>query len=160
MFGLKTGCIEKNVSDISQKLTGATNRNTPEFLQVSEMTGEDPAAHLRRIVEVIQGSDRHHNAFRTWVEMGNISGLFVFQNYTVQIQSKDLLWDVPTRWVTTEKMIKRCISMRIVSLPTSFRDLIWMTIIFLRLSIPSSHNQDLVSSIWHSPGKNGISSTQ
>lgn len=146
MFVSRTGCVENNVSDTSEKLTGTTNRNTPEFIQIPETTsGQDPVAHLQKIVEVIQGSDHYRNAFRTWVEIGNKSGLFVFQNTTVQIQSKELLQDVPTRWASTENMIKRCISMRLVSLSILSCDPIWMTIICLRLSIPSSHNQDVVS---------------
>ena len=127
MFGSRTGCVkEDNVSDSSKNLTDATNRNeAPKFIRTFEGTsGQDSIARLRRIVKTILSSESHCNAFMTWIEIGNRNGLFVFQNKTVQIQPKKLLLDVPTRSDSTKKMIKRCISMRLVSPCTLFHDLI------------------------------------
>jgi len=77
---------------------------------------QDPIACLRRIVMKIRSSGQRRDAFMTWIETGNKSGLFVLNNKPVQIQAKQLLRDVRTRWDSTYRMITRCIEMRLVSL--------------------------------------------
>jgi hypothetical protein len=76
---------------------------------------QDPILRLRRIVVAIRSSGKRREAFMNWIEIGNKSNLFVFQGKSVQIQPKQLLRDVRTRWDSTFKMIKRCIEMRLVS---------------------------------------------
>lgn len=78
---------------------------------------QDPIARLRKIVMAIRSSGQRREALTTWIETGNQSGLFVLQNGPVQIQPKQLLRDVRTRWDSTYQMIKRCIEMRLVKVP-------------------------------------------
>ena len=77
---------------------------------------QDPVAHLRKIVIKIQSSGQRRDTFMTWIDIGNKNGSFVLNNKAVQIQPKQLLRDVRTRWDSTYQMIKRCIEMRSVSL--------------------------------------------
>jgi hypothetical protein len=77
---------------------------------------QDPIARLRKIVMTIRSSGQRRDAFYTWIEAGNKSGLFVLNNKPVQILLRQLLRDVRTRWDSTYQMIKRCIEMRLVSL--------------------------------------------
>jgi hypothetical protein len=76
---------------------------------------EDPITRLRKIVIVIRSSGQRREAFMSWIDNGNKSGLFVFQKQRVMIQPRQLLRDVKTRWDSTYLMIKRCIEMRLVS---------------------------------------------
>jgi hypothetical protein len=76
---------------------------------------QDPIARLRKIVMVIRSSGQRRDTFSKWIETGNKSGLFVLQNKPVQIQPKQLLRDVRTRWDSTYYMIKRCIEMCLVT---------------------------------------------
>lgn len=80
---------------------------------------QDPIARVRKIVMTIRSSGQRRDAFMKWIETGNKSGLFVANNKPVQIQPKQLLRDVRTRWDSTYQMIKRCIEMRLVSLHSS-----------------------------------------
>jgi hypothetical protein len=80
---------------------------------------QDPIARLRKIIMVIRSSGQRRDAFVRWIQTGNQNGLFVLNNKAVQIQPKQLLRDVRTRWDSTYQMIKRCIEMRLVSLPLS-----------------------------------------
>ena len=77
---------------------------------------QDPITRLRKIVMTIRSSGQRRDALTTWIETGNKSGLFVFNNKPIEIQPKQLLQDVRTRWDSTYLMIKRCIEMRLVSL--------------------------------------------
>jgi hypothetical protein len=77
---------------------------------------QDPISRLRNIVMAIRSSGQRRDAFINWIENGNKSGLFVFENKATQIQPKQLLRDVRTRWDSTYQMIMRCIEMRLVSL--------------------------------------------
>jgi len=79
---------------------------------------QDPIARLRKIVVAIRSSGQRRDAFQSWIESGNKSGLFVLQNKPVQIEPRQLLRDVRTRWDSTYQMIKRCIEMRLVSSST------------------------------------------
>ena len=76
---------------------------------------QDPIACLRKIVMVICSSGQRCDTFSRWIETRNKSGLFVLQNKPVQIQPKQLLRDVRTRWDSTYFMIKQCIEMRLVT---------------------------------------------
>lgn len=116
MFGSKTGCVEEDiVSDISENLTSATYRNEGlEFINEAAFV-QDLIARLRRIVWTILHSEQQRNTFMTWIETSNKNGSFVLGNKPVQIQPKQLLRDLPTRWDSTHQMIKHCISMCLVS---------------------------------------------
>lgn len=76
---------------------------------------QDPITRLRKIVMAIRSSGQRRDALMAWIETGNKSGLFVYQNRPVQIEAKQLLRDVRTRWDSTYLMITRCIEMRLVS---------------------------------------------
>lgn len=106
-----------NDDDDPEDETGA--RNTDEgrgFGQTFEgACAQDPIARLRKMVVTIRSSGQRRNAFMKWIETGNKSGLFVLQNKPVQIEPRQLLRDVRTRWDSTYQMIKRCIEMRLVS---------------------------------------------
>jgi hypothetical protein len=108
---------------------------------------QDPIARLRKIVMAIRSSGQRREAFMTWIETGNNSGLFVLQNNCVQIQPRQLLRDVQTRWDSTYQMMKRCIEMRLVSL--TFYSIICMTIIYFRLSTLFLHALEAISVTWH-----------
>lgn len=109
----------------------------------------DLITRLRRIVTAIQQSMRHRDALMEWIETGNMRGLFLINNEPVQIQSKELLRDVPTRWYSTYQMIQRCIEMRLVS--PIFYSMIPMIKIrlnrYFRRSTPSSLDQEAISRI-------------
>jgi hypothetical protein len=64
---------------------------------------QDPIAGLRKIVMKIQSSRQRCDAFMTWIETGNNSGLFVVNNRPVKIPPRQLLRDVRTslRWDST-----------------------------------------------------------
>jgi hypothetical protein len=79
---------------------------------------QDPIARLRKIVMKIRSSGQRRDAFMTWIETGNKSGLFVVNNRPVEIPPRQLLRDVRTRWDSTYLMLKRCIEMRLVSPPS------------------------------------------
>ena len=89
----------------------------PGFIDKSfdDARAQDPIARLRKIVMKIRSSGQRRDAFTSWINAGNNSGLFVLNNKPVQIQPKQLLRDVRTRWDSTYQMIKRCIEMRLVS---------------------------------------------
>ena len=117
-------CLEKMSSAVapendndSEELIDKSNTDEVRGLgQSFEATcAQDPIARLRKIVMVIRSSGQRRDAFSRWIETGNKSGLFVLQNKPVQIQPKQLLRDVRTRWDSTYCMIKRCIEMRLVS---------------------------------------------
>ena len=82
---------------------------------------QDPISRVRNIVMAIRSSGQRHDAFINWIENGNKSGLFVFQGKATQIQPKQLLRDVRTRWDSTYLMIMRCVEMRLVS----FYSILW-----------------------------------
>ena len=132
-------------------------RNTDEgrrFGQSFEAAcAQDPIASLRKIVMAIRSSGQRRDTFMRWIETGNQSGLFVSNNNPVQIQPKQLLRDVRTRWDSTYQMIKRCIEMRLASLPL-FHDFFELTICFRQLT-PFSCDQEAISRIWHCRRKNG-----
>jgi hypothetical protein len=98
---------------------------------------QDPIACLRKIVMVIRFSGQHCDTLR--IEMGNQNGLFVLNDRPVQIQPRQLLQDVRTRWDSTYQMIKRCIEMRLVCLPL-FYHCFELTIFFRQLT-PFLHDQ-------------------
>ena len=100
---------------------------------------------LHKINMEIQSSGQHRDALMRWIEMGNQSGLFVLNNKPVQIQLKQLLQDVQTRWDSMYQMIKRSIEMRLVCLPL-FHDFFELTISFRQLT-PFSHDQEAISRI-------------
>ena len=77
---------------------------------------QDLITRIRNIVTSIQYSWQRHDALAIWIETRNKSGLFVLNGKPVQIQAKQLLRDVPTRWESTYQMIKRCLEMHLVSL--------------------------------------------
>jgi hypothetical protein len=107
----------ENDDDDSEVETYAENTDEGRrFGQTFEAAcAQDPIARLRKIVVTIRSSGQRRDAFMTWIETGNKSGLFVFQNKPVQIEPRQLLRDVRTRWDSTYQMIKRCIEMRLVS---------------------------------------------
>jgi hypothetical protein len=80
---------------------------------------QDPIARIRKIVMAIRTSGQRRDALIIWIDTGNKSGLFVLNGKTVQIDGKQLLRDVRTRWDSTYHMLKRSIEMRLVS-PTFF----------------------------------------
>ena len=51
---------------------------------------QDPIARLRKIVMEIQSSRQRRDAFMTWIETGNKSGLFVVNNRPVEIPPRQL----------------------------------------------------------------------
>jgi hypothetical protein len=106
---------------------------------------QDPVAHLCKIVMVIQSSRQHRDALMRWIEMGNQNGLFVLNNRPVQIQPRQLLRDVRTRWDSTYQMIKRCTEMRLVCLPL-FYHCFELTISFRQLT-SFLHDQVAISII-------------
>jgi hypothetical protein len=104
-----------------------------------------PVACLHKIVMVIWSSRQHRDALMRWIETGNQNGLFVLNNRPVQIQPRQLLWDVRTRWDSTYQMIKRCIEMCLVRLPL-FYHCFELTISFRQLT-PFLHDQVAISII-------------
>ena len=96
------------------------NSNTDEgrgFGQSFEAAcAQDPITCIRKIVMAIRASGQRRDALTIWIETGNKSGLFVLNGKPVQIQAKQLLRDVRTRWDSTYQMLKRSIEMRLVSL--------------------------------------------
>lgn len=112
MLKSRIGCV--NVSGTSKYLTGATNSNEAPLI-FEPTSGQDTVARLRTIVKSFVHHPKFRDAFMIWIKIGNENGLFVFQNKTVSIQPKPLLLDLPTRWESTKEMIKRCITMRLVS---------------------------------------------
>jgi hypothetical protein len=106
---------------------------------------QDPVACLCKIVMVIQSSGQRCDALMRWIKMGNQNGLFVLNNRPIQIQPRQLLQDVRTRWDSTYQMIKRCIEMHLVRLPL-FYHCFELTISFRQL-IPFLHDQVAISII-------------
>lgn len=131
-----------------EELTGPANADEGRgFGQTFEAAcAQDPITRLRKIVVTIRSSGQRRAAFQSWIEIGNKNKLFVYNNTIVQIQPKELLQDVRTRWDSTYQMITRCIEMRLVSPCTRFHD---STPICFRPSIPSSHDQGVISNIYH-----------
>jgi len=82
----------------------------------ADACAQDPVARLRKIVMVIRSSGQRRDALMRWIETGNQNGMFVLNNRSVQIQPRQLLRDVRTRWDSTYQMIKRSIEMRLVNL--------------------------------------------
>ena len=84
---------------------------------------QDPISRIRKIVMAIRSSGQRRDAFIIWIETGNKNGLFVLNGKPVQIQPKQLIRDVRTRWDSTYQMLKRCIEMCLVSpsVPLSLR---------------------------------------
>ena len=114
---------ESNDDDDPEDLIVAADRDEGRgFGQTfGDACAEDPILRLRKIVGTIRSSGQRRDAFITWIETGNKSGLFGLQNNNpVQIQPKQLLQDVRTRWDSTYLMITRCIEMRLVSPCTPF----------------------------------------
>jgi hypothetical protein len=83
---------------------------------------QDPITRIRKIVMAIRASGQRRDALLIWIETGNKSGLFVLNGKPIQIQPKQLLRDVRTRWDSTYQMLKRCIEMRLVSPTFPFDD--------------------------------------
>jgi hypothetical protein len=106
----------ENDDDDLEDFTGPPNPDEGHrFGQTFEdACAQDPIARLRKIVMAIRSSGQRRDALMTWIETGNQSGLFVFQNNPFQIPPMQLLRDVRTRWDSTYQMIKRCIEMRLV----------------------------------------------
>ena len=105
---------------------------------------EDPISRLCNIIMNIRFSGQRLEAFSTWIESGNREGLFVLQNAPV-VEQMQLLRYIRTHWDSLYQMITRCIEMQLVSLHS-----IWTIILFiplLRQSIPSWHDQEVISSI-------------
>ena len=109
------------------------NSNTDEgrgFGQSFEAAcAQDPITRIRKIVMAIRASGQRRDALTIWIETGNKSGLFVMNGKPVQIQAKQLLRDVRTRWDSTYQMLKRSIEMRLVSL-SHFLSMIPMSKLF------------------------------
>lgn len=144
--------------DFVDMISAASKDEGRRFGQSFEAAcAQDPVARLRRIIMAIRSSGQRRSAFKTWIVTGNRNGLFVFQNDPVQIQPRELLRDVRTRWDSTYQMIRRCIEMRLVSFV--FYSMIRMTIyiIYFRPSTPFLHDQEAIwsASLW--PKKSGKS---
>jgi hypothetical protein len=85
---------ESNDDDDAGDLTDAADRDEGRgFGQTFENAcAENSITHLHKIVRAICSSGQHHNAFMTWIETGNRSGLFGLKNNNpVHIQPKQLL---------------------------------------------------------------------
>ena len=115
-----TIAVQHVLSKMSSVKALENDDDNPEELTGTADTNEDPIACVRKIVMAIQSSGQRREAFLTWIKTGNTNGLFIFQGKPVQIQPKQLLRDVRTRWDSTYEMITRCIEMRLVSPRTSF----------------------------------------
>jgi hypothetical protein len=88
---------ESDDDDDAEDLTDVADRDEGcSFGQTFEdACAEDPITRLRKIVRAIRSSGQHRNAFMTWIETGNRSGLFGLENNNpVHIQPKQLLRDV------------------------------------------------------------------
>jgi len=101
-----------HLSICSRMFGSKTGNEGLEFINEAAFV-QDLIARLRRIVWTILHSEQQRNTFMTWIETSNKNGSFVLGNKPVQIQPKQLLRDLPTRWDSTHQMIKRCISMRL-----------------------------------------------
>jgi hypothetical protein len=109
---------ESNNNNDAEDLTDAADRDEDcGFGQTFEdACAETPITCLHKIVRAICFSGQHRNAFMTWIETSNRSGLFGLENNNpVHIQPKQLLQDVRTRWDSIYQMVKHCIKMRLVS---------------------------------------------
>jgi hypothetical protein len=87
---------ESNDNDDAEDLTDAADRDKGRgFGQTFEdACAEDLITCLRKIIRAIRSSGQHRNAFMTWIETGNRSGLFGLKNNNpVHIQPKQLLRD-------------------------------------------------------------------
>jgi hypothetical protein len=88
---------ESDDDDDAGDLTDAADRDEGRgFGQTfKDACAEDPITCLCKIVRAICSSGQHCNAFMTWIETGNRSGLFGLENNNpVHIQPKQLLRDV------------------------------------------------------------------
>jgi len=112
----KMSSVEVPDNDDDPQVAAGTNEGRRFGQSFEDACAQDPIARLRRIVMAIRSSGQRRDALMRWIETGNQSGLFVLNNKQVQIQQKQLLRDVQTRWDSTYQMIKRCIEMRVVSL--------------------------------------------
>jgi hypothetical protein len=109
---------ESDNDDDAGDLTDAADRDEGHgFGQTfKDACAESPITCLHKIVRAIRSSGQHRDAFMTWIETGNRSGLFGLENNNpVHIQLKQLLQDVQTRWDSIYQMVKRCIEMHLVS---------------------------------------------
>jgi hypothetical protein len=116
------------------------------FLTFETACAQDTISRLRKIVMTIRNSQQRREAFTTWIENGNINGSFIHKNTSVIIEPMLLLRDVRTRWVSTHQMLRRCIEMQLVSLGNTPSGRLSYTIYF-RPSIPSWHDQEVISGI-------------
>jgi hypothetical protein len=88
---------ESDDDDDAEDLTDAADRDEGcGFGQTFEdACAEDPITHLHKIVRAICSSEKHCDAFMTWIETGNRSRLFGLKNNNpVHIQPKQLLRDI------------------------------------------------------------------
>jgi hypothetical protein len=105
----------ENDDDDLEDLAGANADEGRGFGQsFGAACAQDPIARLRKIVMAIRSSGQRRDALTTWIDTGNKNGLFVLEGRLVQIQPRQLLRDVRTRWDSTYLMITRCIEMRLV----------------------------------------------
>jgi hypothetical protein len=101
----------EDLTDVADRDEGRSFGQTFE-----DACAEDPITCLCKIVRAIRSSGQRRNAFMTWIETGNRSGLFGLENNNpVHIQPKQLLQDVQTRWDSIDQMVKHCIEMCLVS---------------------------------------------
>jgi hypothetical protein len=138
---------ENDDDDDFEDLADAANTKEARGIAQSfeNACAEDPISRVRKIVMAIRASGQRREALTTWIENGNRNGLFVLQNAPVEIEPMQLLRDVRTRWDSSYQMITRCIEMQLVSLHS-----IWTIILLiplLRQSIPSWHDQEVISNI-------------
>lgn len=105
---------EDDSEDLIEKSNADEGRGFGQSFEAA--CAQDPIDRLRKLVMTIRASGQRRDAFNAWIDTGNMSGLFVLNNYPVKIEPNQLLRDVVTRWDSTYQMIKRCIEMRLVSL--------------------------------------------
>ena len=108
-----------NVEDLLDNSNADEGRGIGQSFEAA--CAQDPIARLRKIVMAIRASGQRRDALVLWIETENKSGLFVLNGKPVEIQPKQLLRDVRTRWDSTYQMLKRSIEMRLAS-PTFFFD--------------------------------------
>jgi hypothetical protein len=83
--------------------------------QDSDSSDEDDAeptvgvvSKIRRLVRTIRASDQRQSMLTRVVEMGNKGGLWTdYHGKTVQIEPRQLILDVRTRWDSTYQMLVR-----------------------------------------------------
>jgi hypothetical protein len=81
---------DNNAEDLTDAADRDEGRSSGQTFE--DACAEDPITHLHKIVRAIHSSGQHHDAFMTWIETSNRSGLFGLENNNpVHIQPKQLL---------------------------------------------------------------------